>query len=111
MIEKKSPVDGARFWSLSRTMTSKRHSGDVVVSRVGHVDGKPDGAEDVRSVAAQEDQLVPAGRGGFSPMQICGFQLRVDLVDDPVDPERRAERVTALVVVGELDAELPGWRI
>jgi hypothetical protein len=42
-MEKKSPVDGARFWSLSRTMTSKRHSGEVGVARVGHVRGKPAG--------------------------------------------------------------------
>jgi hypothetical protein len=48
MIEKKSPGEGAMFPSLSCTVTSKRHSGEVEVSRFGHDDGKPDGAEDVR---------------------------------------------------------------
>jgi hypothetical protein len=41
MIEKKSPFDGRRFRSLSRTKTSKRHSGDVVVSRVGQFFNAP----------------------------------------------------------------------
>ena len=40
--------------------------------------------------------------GGFSPADL-GFQHWVDLVDDPVDPERRAEEVGALVGVGKLD--------
>jgi len=34
--------------SLSRTMTSKRHNGVVLDSRVGHVAGKLAGAEEVR---------------------------------------------------------------
>ena len=41
LIEKKSPFDAVRFPSLSRTVTSKRHNGEVDVSRLGHVWGKP----------------------------------------------------------------------
>lgn len=47
LIEKTSPGDGARFWSLSCTITSKRHSGVVGVSCFGHALGKPAGAPDV----------------------------------------------------------------
>jgi hypothetical protein len=47
LIEKKSPIDGARFRSLSCTMTSKRHNGEVDVSCIGQVDGKPAGGGDV----------------------------------------------------------------
>jgi hypothetical protein len=42
-MEKKSPGEGARFPSLSRTMTSKRHNGAVDLVLVGHVAGKPAG--------------------------------------------------------------------
>jgi hypothetical protein len=45
LIEKKSPTDGRRFPSLSRTMTSKRHKGEVLFSRDGHVVGKPGGGD------------------------------------------------------------------
>jgi hypothetical protein len=40
-----------------------------------------------------------------------GFKLRVDLVDEPVDRERRTEGVAAVVGVGELDGKLTGRRI
>ena len=42
LIEKKSPGDGAKFWSLSSTWTSKRHNGVVVLHVVGNNAGDPD---------------------------------------------------------------------
>ena len=82
LIEKKSPGDGARFWSLSCTMTSKRHNGEVGVSlRRARRSGSPPATDDVRPVAAQEDQLVlRPGRRVLADADL-GFQHWVDRVD------------------------------
>jgi hypothetical protein len=68
-ILKKSPVDGARFRSLSITVTSKRHAGVVVPV---HDSGNSDGAADVsRYCPRKVSTFWPGGSGGgFWPMQI-----------------------------------------
>jgi hypothetical protein len=42
LIENESPIEGARLRSLSCTMTSKRHDGDVVLHMLGNIDGEPE---------------------------------------------------------------------
>ena len=44
-------------------------------------------------------------------MQILGLQHWVNPVDYAVNPKRRADRVAALVVIGELDLRSPFWQL
>ena len=70
LIEKKSPFDAVRFPSLSRTMTSKRHNGEVGVSRLGQVWGKPVGGGVVGRYRPRMISSFGLGAGGFCPIQI-----------------------------------------
>ena len=89
-------------------MTSKRHSRRVSLRRACR-------RELVRRrrsqpVAAQEDQLVPAGQAASDRADSDSSTGSI-VSTIPWIPNDEPSRVTALVVVGELDVELPGWRI
>jgi len=86
-------------------MTSQPHNGDVVVSRVGQVDGKSEGAEDVRSYRPRKISSLPPGADSW--LYRLRIEYRVDLVDDSADPVRRPEGVAAVVGVAGLDLSWP----
>ena len=78
-------VDGVR-----RRAESKRHNGVVLVSRAGHAVGKPGGNVGVARYRPRKINSLPAWRRILTDDR-SSIRVPGRSVDDPVDPERRAE--------------------